>query len=106
MVYNEEDDDDEELSEIDMFRESDATKYTVKGNITIICVGDDRNYYLAKVITDIHETEGSGKNDYNHEMPAYQKVIAFSYLEVYKDIKRVPSITLNRKRKLLYLLIA
>ena len=51
------------------------------------------NYYL---ITDIYETEESEMGDYNHEMPAHQKVIVFLYLEVHKDIKRVPSIALHR----------
>ena len=51
------------------------------------------NYYL---ITDIYETEESEMGDYNHEMPAHQKVIVSLYLEVHKDIKRVPSIALHR----------
>ena len=38
--------DDEELEEIDMFLESDVTKYTAKGNAVIICTGDDHNYTL------------------------------------------------------------
>ena len=79
-----------------MFIESDATKCTVEGNIAIICMGDDHNYYLAKLITDIYETEESEMDDYNHEMPAHQKVIVCSYLEIHKDIKRAPSITLHR----------
>ena len=51
------------------------------------------NYYL---ITDIYETEESEMGDYNHEMPAHQKVIVSLYLEVDKDLKRVASITLHR----------
>ena len=38
--------------------------------IGIICMGDDPNYYLAKPITDIHETEESGMDD-NHEIPEH-----------------------------------
>ena len=45
---------------------------------------DDHNYYLAKLITYIYETEESEKDDSNHEMPAHQKVITFSYLEIIK----------------------
>ena len=73
--------------EIDLSLESDATKYTVKGDIAVFCTGDDHNYYLAKLITDIYETEESEKDNYNYEMAAHQKVIASSYLETYKDIK-------------------
>ena len=67
-----------------MFLESDVTKYTAKGNLDIICTGDDHNYYLAKLITDINETGESGMDDNNHEMPAHQKVISRSYLEIMK----------------------
>ena len=54
-----------------MFLESDVTKYTAKVNVGIICTGDDHNYYLAKPITEIHETEESGMDDNNHEMPEH-----------------------------------
>ena len=37
---------DEQLKEIDMFLESDATKYTAKGNVGIICTGDEHNITL------------------------------------------------------------
>ena len=67
-----------------MFLEIDVTKYTVKGNVGIICRGDDYNYYLAKLITDTHETGESGMDD-NHDMPVNQKVIiTCSYLEIIK----------------------
>ena len=71
------------------------TKYTAKGNVGIICMGDDHNYYLAKLITDIHETGESGMDDNDHEMPAHQKVITCSYLQIMKIKKRAPSITLK-----------
>ena len=71
------------------------TKYTAKGNVGIICMGDDHNYYLAKLITDIHETGESGMDDNNHEMPVHQKVITCSYLQIMKIKKRAPSITLK-----------
>ena len=90
-IDSDEDNDDEET---DMFLESDVTKYTAKGNVGIICTGDDHNYYLAKLITHIHEIEKSEKDDNNHKnhtrtskitaMPAHQKDIACSYLEVIK----------------------
>ena len=70
-IDSDEDNDDEELEEIDMFLESDVTKYTAKVNVGIICTGDDHNYDLAKPITDIHETEESGMDDNNHEMPEH-----------------------------------
>ena len=95
-IDGDENNDDEELNESDMFIESNAKKYTIKGDIAIICTGDDHNYYLTKLITDIYETEESEMDDYNHEMPAHQKVIVSFYLEVHEDIKRVPSITLHR----------
>ena len=60
---------------------------------------DDRSYYLAKLITDVYETEES-KMDDNNEMPAHQKVITCSYLEIIKILKRAPSITLKIERKL------
>ena len=50
------------------------TKYTAKGNVGIICMGDDHNYYLAKLITDIHETGESGMDHNNHEMPVIKKL--------------------------------
>ena len=53
-----------------MFLEN-VTKYTEKGNVGIICTEDDHNYCLAKPITDIHETEESGMDDNNHEMPEH-----------------------------------
>ena len=95
-IDSDEDNDNEELNENDMFIGSNTTKCTVKGDIAIICMGDDHNYYLAKLITDIYETEESEMDDYNHEMPAHQNVIVSFYLEVHKDIKRVPSITLHK----------
>ena len=67
-----------------MFLESDGTKYTAKGNVGIICTGDDHNYYLAKLIIDNNETGESGMNDNNQEVPAYQNVISRSYLEIMK----------------------
>ena len=82
-----------------MFIESDVTKYIVKGDIAIIHVGDDHNYYLAKLITNIYETEESEKDDYNHEMPAHQKVITCSYLEVHKDIKEGTIYYTEQKKK-------
>ena len=60
---------------------------------------DDHNYYLAKLITDVYETEESKKDDSN-ETSAHQEVITCSYLEIIKILKRVPSITLKIKRKL------
>ena len=95
-IDSDEDNDNEELNENDMFIESNTTKCTVKGDIAIICTGDDHSYYLAKLITDIYKTEESEMDDYNHEMPAHQNVIVSFYLEVQKDIKRVPSITLHK----------
>ena len=73
-------DNDEELEEIDMFLESDVTK----SNVNIICTRDDHNYYLAKLIANIHETGESGMDDNNHEMPVHQKRITCSYLEIIK----------------------
>ena len=77
-------DNDEEFEEIDMFLESGVTEHTVNGNIGIISMGDDHNYYLTKLITDIYGIEESEKDDNNHEMPAHQKVITCSYLEIIK----------------------
>ena len=65
-----------------MILESDVTKYTAKDNVGIICTGDDHNYYLAKLIINIHETE-SGMDD-NHEIPVHQELITCSYLEIIK----------------------
>ena len=67
-----------------MFLEIDVTKYTAKGNVGIICTGDDHNYYLAKLIIDNNETGESGMNDNNQEVPVYQNVISRSYLEIMK----------------------
>ena len=67
-----------------MFLEIDVTKYTAKGNVGIICTGDDHNYYLAKLIIDNNETGESGMNDNNQEVPAYQNVISRSCLEIMK----------------------
>ena len=105
-IDSDEDNDNEELDEIDMFIESDVTKYIVKGDIAIICMLDDHNYYLAKLITNIYEIEESEKDDYNHVMHAHQKFITCSYLEVHKNIKEGTIYYIDRKRKLLYLLIA
>ena len=67
-----------------MFLESDVAKYTAKGNVSIICTGDDHNFNLTNLITDIHETGESGMDDNNHEMPVHQKVITCSYLQIMK----------------------
>ena len=83
-IDSDEDNDYDELEEIDIFLESDVTKYTAKGNIGIICTGDDHNYYLAKSITDIRETGEFGMDDNNHKMLVHQKVITCSYLEIIK----------------------
>ena len=42
-IDSDQDNDGKKLNENDMFIESDATKYAVKGNIAIICTGDDHN---------------------------------------------------------------
>ena len=81
-IYSDEDNDDEELEKIDLFLESNVTKYTVKGNVGIICTGDDHNYYLAKLITNIHKTD-FGMDD-NHDIPVHQKLITCSYLKIIK----------------------
>ena len=44
-IDSDEGNDDEELNENYMFIESNVTKYTAKGDIAIICTGDDHNYY-------------------------------------------------------------
>ena len=75
------------------------TKYTAKGNVGIICMGDDHNYYLAKLITDIHETGESGMDDNDHEMPVHQKVITCSYVQIMK-IKKSTIYYIEIKRKL------
>ena len=67
-----------------MFLESDVTEYTAKCIVGIICMGDDHNCYLAKLITDIYKIEESEKDDNNHETPAHQKVITHSYLGIIK----------------------
>ena len=67
-----------------MFLEKKFTKYILKDIIGIICMRDDHNYYLAKLIADIYETEESEKDDNNYEMPAHQKFITCSYLEIIK----------------------
>ena len=77
-----------------MFIESDVRKYIVKGDIAIICAGDDHKYYPAKLKTNIHETEES-----DHEMPAHQKVITCSYLEVHKDTKEGTIYYIEQKKK-------
>ena len=59
-IDSDKDNDDEELDEIHMFIESDATKYIVKCDIAIR-TGEYHNYYLAKLIVDIYETEESEK---------------------------------------------
>ena len=61
---------------------------------------DDHNYYLAKLITDVYETEEPEKDDNNNEMPAHQKVITCFCLEIIKILKRVSSTTLKIERKL------
>ena len=71
-------DDDEGLEEIDVLRE-----WCSKGNIGIICTGDDYNYHLTNLITNIHETGESGMDD-NHEMPVHQKVSTSSFMEIIK----------------------
>ena len=63
-----------------------------------ICVGDDHKYYPAKLITNIYETEESEEEDYNHEMPAHQKVTTCS-LEVHKDIKEGTIYYIEQKKK-------
>ena len=83
-INSDEDNDDEEPEETDMFLKNDVTKYTAKGNVGIICTGDDHNYYLAKLITNIYDTEEYGKDDNNHKMPAHQKAITCSNLEIIK----------------------
>ena len=67
--------------------------------IAIIHMGHDPNYYLAKLITNIHETEESKKDDYNHDMPAHQKVITCTYLEVHEDIKEGTIYYIEQKMK-------
>ena len=62
-------------------------------------MGDDHNYYLAKLITDIYETEESEKDYYNHEMPAHEKVTPCSYLEINKDIKESTIYYTEHKKK-------
>lgn len=42
-----------------MFLDSNAAKYIVKGDIAILCVGDDHKYYLAKLKANIYEIKES-----------------------------------------------
>ena len=84
-----------------MFLESGVTKHTVNGNIGIISTGDDHNYYLTKLITDIYEIEESEKDDNNHEMSAHQKVITYSYLEIIKTKESTIYYTENKKKAMI-----
>ena len=78
-IDSDEDNDNQELEEVDFLRE---------GSYKVCCKRrnrqDDDNYYLAKLMTDIYETEESEKDDNNYEMPAHQKFITCSYLEIIK----------------------
>ena len=66
---------------------------------------DDHNYYLAKLITYIYETEESEKDDNNHEMPAHQKVITCSYLEIIKTKESTSYYTENKKKAMICTLL-
>ena len=105
-IDSDKDNDNEELDKSDRFIESgDVTEYIEKGDIAITCTGYDHNYYLAKLITNIYETEESEKDDYSHEMPAHQKVIACSYLAVHKYIKEDTIYYIEQKKIYIYIYI-
>ena len=98
-------DNDEEFEEIDMFLESGVTEHTVNSNIGIISMGDDHNYYLTKLITDIYGIEESEKDNNNHKMPAHQKVITCSYLEIIKTKESTIYYTENKKKAMICTLL-
>ena len=55
-IDSDKDNDNEELDKSDRFIESgDVTEYIEKGDIAITCTGDDHNYYLTKLITNINK---------------------------------------------------
>ena len=60
-----------------MFINRDATKYIVKGNIAIICAGDNHTYYLAKLLTAIYEIKDVASQRINTVM-RYQHSKRFS----------------------------
>ena len=73
---------------------------SILSNVNIICTGDDHNYYLAKLIANIHETGESGMDDNNHEMPVHQNHLLLP--GDYKNIKESTTrYTENKKKTIL-----
>ena len=58
-----------------------------KGDIAIIYAGDDHLYYLGILVSKIHETETTEKDDYQHKIPASQCVMKCNYLELFRESK-------------------
>ena len=69
------------------FIESFATSVIKKGDIAIICAGDDHLYYLGILISEIYKIEAAEEDDYQHEIPASQHVMKRNYLELFRESK-------------------
>ena len=79
--------DSDEGSDEEDFIKSFATSVTKKGDIAIICAGDDHLYYLDILIGEIYKTEAAEKDNYQHEIPASQRVMKCIYLELFRESK-------------------
>ena len=78
--------DSDEGSDEEDFIETFATTVIKKGNIAIIRA-DDHLYYLGILISEICKTEAAEKDNYQHEIPASQRVMKCNYLEVFRESK-------------------
>ena len=68
----------------EIFVETEAAKFIVKGDIAVIKT-DDHPYYLLKLTSPPYETVSEITDDYRHTFPPYHRVVEGNYLEVFKE---------------------
>ena len=69
----------------EMFVETEAAKFIVKGDIAVIKTGDDHPCYLLKLTSSPYETVSEITDDYRHTFLPYHRVVEGNYLEVFKE---------------------
>ena len=75
----------EECEWDNIYKETEAAQYIEQGDLAVIKTGDDYPYYLLQVTSPPYETVSEVKDDFNHTIPPYHRVIEGNYLEVHKE---------------------
>ena len=69
----------------EMFVETEAAKFIIKGDIAVIKTGDDHPYYLLQLTSSPYDRVSEITDDYRHAFLPYHHVVEGNYLEVFKE---------------------